>query len=361
MRLDSAFGALLAVALAAPAVAQTLPQNPGPKNAITDVPGIEVGQYTATNGTGGMTGTTAIIARGGAIGGVTQRGGAPGTRETDILKSEKAVGVTHAVVLTGGSAYGLAAADGVMSCLESQGIGTPVLNRMIVPLVPAAVIFDPGRCAPFNFRPDASFGVNACRAANNGAVAMGNVGAGAGARSGGVKGGLGTASAVLPGGIVVGAIVAVNSSGRTFDAATGQFFAGYIAGTSDLTPTAAASAAAEIPSEEFLRATTIAVVATNATLTKAQANKVAQMADDGMARALRIAHGTGDGDTVFALATGTVGGTPNLNQIGGAAADALSRAIVRAIIAAQGIHTGSGAGACNVSSYCEQFPQNCRR
>lgn len=361
MRFDTAFGTLVTLfALAAPAVAQTLPQTPGPKNAITDVPGIEVGHYTATNGTGGMTGTTAIIARGGAVGGVTQRGGAPGTRETDILKSEKAAGVAHAVVLTGGSAYGLAAADGVMACLESQGVGTPVLNRTIVPLVPAAVIFDPGRCAPFNFRPDASFGMNACRAATNGPVAMGNVGAGAGARSGGVKGGLGTASAVLPNGVVVGAIVAVNSSGRTFDATTGQFFAGYIAGNADMT-LASALAAPEELSEEFLRATTIAVVATNATLTKAQTNKIAQMADDGMARAMRIAHGTGDGDTVFALATGTVAGTPNLNQIGGAAADVLSRAIVRAIMAAQGIHTGTGANACNVSSYCELFPQGCKK
>jgi L-aminopeptidase/D-esterase-like protein len=361
MRFDTAFGALLTLlAASAPALAQNLPQTPGPKNAITDVPGIEVGHHTVTNGAGGMTGTTAIIARGGAIGAVTQRGGAPGTRDTDILKSEKATGVAHAVVLTGGSAYGLAAADGVMACLESQGVGTPVLNRMIVPVVPAAVIFDPGRCAPFNFRPDASFGMSACRAANSGPVAMGNVGAGAGARSGGVKGGLGTASALLPNGVVVGAIVAVNSSGRTFDATTGQFFAGYIAGSADMTVASALAAPDEI-SDEFLRATTIAVVATNATLTKAQANKVAQMADDGLARALRIAHGTGDGDTVFALATGTVAGAPNVNQIGGAAADVLSRAIVRAIMAAQGIHAGSGASACNVSSYCELFPQGCRR
>ena len=183
--------------------------------AATDVPGIEVGQYTASAGAGGMTGTTAVIARGGATAGVTQRGGAPGTRETDLLKSEKALGTAHAVVLSGGSAYGLAAADGVMACLESQGIGTPVANGTIVPIVPSAILFDPGRCAPFNFRPDASFGMNACSAATNGPVQMGNVGAGAGARSGGVKGGLGTASAVLPNGVVVGAIVAVNSSGRT--------------------------------------------------------------------------------------------------------------------------------------------------
>jgi L-aminopeptidase/D-esterase-like protein len=259
-------------------------------------------------------------------------------------------------VLSGGSAYGLAAADGVTTCLEAQGVGTPVGSGTIVPIVPSAILFDPGRCAPFNFRPDASFGMAACQAANSGPVKMGNVGAGAGARSGGVKGGVGTASALLPNGVVVGAIVAVNSSGRTFDATTGQFFAGYTLGPTDATVTTASAAPEEI-TDELLRATTIAVVATNAQLTKAQANKIAQMADDGIARALRIAHGTGDGDTVFALSTGTVTGAPNLNQIGGAAADALSRAIIRAIMAADAIHIGS----CNVPSYCEQFPQNCRR
>src|SRR5262245_20938760 len=271
MRLHTAFvGTLTLTAAASAPFAQNLPQTPGPKNAITDVPGIEVGHYTASSGSGGMTGTTAIIARGGATAGVTQRGGAPGTRETDVLKSEKAVGTAHAVVLSGGSAYGLAAADGVMTCLESQGIGTPVDNGAIVPLVPSAILFDPGRCAPFNFRPDASFGMSACSAANNGPVQMGNVGAGAGARSGGVKGGIGTASALLPNGVVVGAIVAVNSSGRTFDATTGAFFAGYIQSTADATVSTAQSAP-EATSEELLRATTIAVVATNAKLTKAQA------------------------------------------------------------------------------------------
>lgn len=374
MRIRASFVMVAALAAAAPAAfGQALPQTPGPKNAITDVPGIEVGHFTQSNGTGGMTGTTVILARAGATGGVTQRGGAPGTRETDVLKSEKAVGTVHAVVLSGGSAYGLAAADGVMTCLESQGIGTPVANGAIVPLVPSAILFDPGRCAPFTFRPDASFGTAACRAANSGPVAMGNVGAGAGARSGGNKGGIGTASAVLPNGIVVGAIVAVNSAGRTFDAVTGDFFAGYVLGSTDATipsagamATAAATSMALAPADpaadptardELLRATTIAVVATNARLTKAQANKVAQMADDGLARAIRIAHGTGDGDTVFALATGTATGTASINAIGGAAADALSRAIIRAILAADGIRVGT----CNVSSYCDLFPSRCRR
>jgi L-aminopeptidase/D-esterase-like protein len=351
-------GLLTLSAVAAGVRAQNLPQAAGPKNAITDVPGIEVGQHTASSGSGGMTGTTVILARGGATAGVTQRGGAPGTRLTDLLKSEKSVGTAHAITLSGGSAYGLAAADGVTACLESQGIGTPLGNGVVVPVVPAAILFDPGRCAPFNFRPDASFGMAACQAANSGPVQMGNVGAGAGARSGGAKGGLGTASAVLPGGVVVGAIVAVNSAGRVFDATSGDFFAGYVLGPTDGTAGPAVtsqSSQSDVPSDVLLQATTIAVVATNARLTKGQANKVAQMADDGMARAIRLAHGTGDGDTVFTLATGAVAGEPNINQIGGAAADVLSRAIIRALLNAQGIHVGS----CNVSSYCEQFPSRC--
>ena len=357
---------LLQLAGAAAVHAQPLPQTPGAKNAITDVPGIEVGQHTASNGGGGMTGTTVVLARGGATAGVTQRGGAPGTRLTELLKPEKPVALVHAVTLSGGSAYGLAAADGVTACLESQGIGAAVGAGSVVPVVPAAILFDPGRCAPFSFRPDASFGAAACQAASSGPVAMGNVGAGAGARSGGAKGGLGTASAVLPNGVVVGAIVAVNSVGRVFDATTGDLFAGYVLSPADGAAAAAralpaarapqaVSAADAIEPEVLLQATTIAVVATNARLTKGQASKVAQMADDGMGRAIRLAHGTGDGDTVFALATGTVAGEPNINEIGGAAADVLSRAIVRAVLHAEGLH----AGACQVSSYCELFPARC--
>ena len=341
-----------ALVMAAPAWAQ----NPGPLNAITDVPGVKVGQFTGTvhaSTLGGSTGTTVILTEGGAIAGVTQRGGAPGTRETDILKPEKAIEKVHAVSLSGGSAYGLAAADGVMQCLEARGIGHSI-GGQIVPIVPAAIVFDPGRCAPFNYRPDASFGLQACQAANSGPVEMGNVGAGAGTRSGGSKGGLGTASVVLANGIVVGAIVAVNSGGRTFDLA-GNFFAGFLEIGGEFLP-----AAMDVPppadGNPLLQNTTIAVVATNATLTKAQITKVAQMADDGLARAIKPAHGTGDGDTIFALATATDPRTNiNLNQVGNAAADALSRAIVRAIVNADSIHIGN----CQVASYCEQFPANC--
>ena len=332
-------------------------QAPGPLNAITDVPGIEVGQHTVTNGAGGMTGTTVVLTRSGATGGVSQRGGAPGTRETDMLKPEKLVDKVHGVSLSGGSAYGLAAADGVMQCLGSQGLGVPVAGGDVVPIVPAAILFDPGRCAAFSFRPDASFGEAACRAATTGPVAMGNVGAGAGARSGGSKGGLGTASTVLANGIIVGAIVAVNSAGRTFDA-DGNFFAGFLEMGNEFSKTAPSASLSLLEEEPtLLRNTTIAVVATNARLTKAQITKVAQMADDGFARAIRPSHGVGDGDTIFALSTGTdPRNAANLvSQIGAAAADALSRAVVRAIVNAESIHVGT----CNVRSYCEQFPQNC--
>jgi len=325
-------------------------------NAITDVPGIEVGHYTSTDATsGGGTGTTVVVSRAGAVGGVSQRGGAPGTRETDLLRPENLVEKVNAVVLSGGSAYGLAAADGVMLCLEAQSIGFPVGPGQVVPIVPSAILFDPGRCASFSRRPDASFGLAACHAASGGPVQQGNVGAGTGARSGGSKGGLGTASTVLGNGIIVGAIVAVNSSGRTFDTA-GNFYAGFLELDNEF-PLIGPSATDVVPPSNLLQNTTIAVVATSAQLTKAQATKVAQMADDGLARAIKPSHGVGDGDTIFVMATGrdTRDATNLVNGIGSAAADTLSRAVVHAILAAQSIHVGS----CDVKSYCEQFPNNC--
>ena len=333
-------------------------QTPGPLNAVTDVPGIEVGQFTATDASsGGGTGTTVVVSRAGAVGGVSQRGGAPGTRETDLLRPENLVEKVNAVVLSGGSAYGLAAADGVMLCLEAQGIGFPVGPGQVVPIVPSAILFDPGRCAPFSRRPDASFGMAACRAATGGPVQQGNVGAGAGARSGGSKGGLGTASTVLSNGIIVGAIVAVNSSGRTFDT-EGNFYAGFLELGNEF-PLAPPTGADVVPPSNLLQNTTIAVVATSARLTKAQATKVAQMADDGLARAIKPSHGVGDGDTIFVMATGTDtrDATNLVSAIGSAAADTLSRAVVHAILAAESIHVGS----CNVRSYCEQFPDNCAK
>ena len=331
---------------------------PGPYNAITDVPGIEIGQYTGTESSsanGAATGTTVILARQGAVAGVSQRGGSPGTRETDLLNPVNRVEKVNAVVLSGGSAYGLAAADGVMRCLEDQGIGFPVGGGRVVPIVPAAILYDPGRCGlPFTYRPNATFGLQACLAANSGPVEQGNVGAGAGARSGGIKGGIGTASVVLNNGVIVGAIVAVNSSGRTFDA-NGNLYAGFLEMDDEfhgpLLPASAENEALE--DGDLLQNTTIAVVATNASLTKAEATKIAQMADDGFARAIKTSHGTGDGDTIFALATGQFSGNAgSLNSIGSAAADALSRAVIHAILAAESIP------GC-VDSYCDRFPEKC--
>jgi L-aminopeptidase/D-esterase-like protein len=359
-------GGVCAVAFVALIVAASpgWAQVPGPNNAITDVPGIKVGNFTGNP----LTGTTVVIAENGGqgvAGGVSQRGGAPGTRETDLLKPENMVQIVNAITLSGGSAYGLAAASGVMQCLEGQGVGFPVGGGNVVPIVPTAILFDPGRCgAPFNYRPNLSFGLAACNAARSGPVQEGNVGAGAGAVSGGVKGGLGTASVVLGNGIIVGAIVAVNSVGSAFDE-DGNLFAASLELAGEFgnleqghgKPPHAMSKPKAVPGG-LLKNTTIAVVATNVELTKTQATKIAQMADDGLARALRPTHTPFDGDTVFAVGTGRISmaslGDPAVAEylIGSAAADTLSRAIVHAILSAEST-------ACD-KSYCDQFPHACR-
>jgi len=338
----------------------------GPMNAITDVPGIEVGSFQQDN-----TGTTVILAPQGAVGGVDVRGSAPGTRETDLLRPTNMVDKVDAVVLTGGSAYGLAAADGVMKWLEQKGRGWPVGGGYVVPIVPAAVIFDLGRLGrTFGNRPDAAFGWLAADAAKPGPVLQGNVGAGAGAVAGGLKGGLGTASQDLGDGVYVGAIVAVNAGGSTVNPQTGEFYASYLevngefgglkkpfAKVSDDTLLAAAQSELLI---EPVKNTTIACIATNVKLTKAQAQKIAEMAHDGMARAIRPSHTMFDGDTIFVLATGKLdlatlkqqavwGDTSaNVSKLGAAAADTLARAIVHAMLNAQTIG--------NVASYRDKYP-----
>jgi L-aminopeptidase/D-esterase-like protein len=344
----------------------TWAQVPGTYNAITDVPGIKVGHFTGDC----LTGTTVVLAdKGGqgVAGGVTQRGGAPGTRETDLLKPENLVDKVNAIALSGGSAYGLAAADGVMQCLENQKLGWPVGGGNVVPIVPSAILFDPGRCgAPFNCRPDFSFGLQACQAAESGPVEQGNVGAGAGAVSGGVKGGIGTASVILGNGIIVGAIVAVNSVGATFDE-NGNLYAAYLEMDNEFgdllpvkvgTPPKESTAKGAASNAGLLKNTTIAVVATNVQLTKAQATKIAQMADDGLARAIKPLHSPYDGDTVFALGTGyksmeSLGDASfAVYQIGSAAADVLSRAVVHAMLSAESTPC--------YTSYCDTFPDACR-
>ena len=292
-------------------------------DAITDVPGVLVGHDTDLVG---ATGLTVVLCAAGAVGGVDVRGSAPGTRETDLLRPTSLVQEVHAVLLTGGSAFGLAAADGVMRYLEERGVGFAA-GPVRVPIVPAAVLFDLG-VGSSSARPDAEAGYRACLAAG-GRVAEGSVGAGTGATvgkalgpAGAAKGGIGTASARLSDGTVVGAIVAVNALGDVYDPDTGRRVAG--------SRMVGSGAERGGPWTN----TTIGVVATSARLTKEGANKVAQMAQDGLARAIRPAHTMFDGDALFVLATGAdeTPSTPALvSAVGALAADVVSRAIVRAV------------------------------
>jgi L-aminopeptidase/D-esterase-like protein len=274
-------------------------------DSITDVAGITVGHATAAR-RGWRTGTTVVLARDGAVGGVDVRGGGPGTRETDLLRPENMVHHVHAICLTGGSAYGLAAADGVMTTLEARGIGFPVgaVGSDVVPIVPTAVIYDLGRGGAFANRPDAHFGARATNAARSRPPAQGAVGAGTGAMSGGLQGGVGSASVTMPDGTVIGAIAVVNSAGSVIDLATGLPWEPVGHG---LRRPSAADRAALRAHDVARRAplnTTIGVVATSIGLTKAECHKFAGIAQDGLARAIRPAHTYFDGDTVFALATG---------------------------------------------------------
>ncbi|MBC9955524.1 P1 family peptidase [Yimella sp. cx-51] len=280
---------------------------PGPTNCLTDVPGLRVGHHTR-RGDGWLTGTTVVrLPDDGAVAGVDVRGGGPGTRETDLLDPRNLIERVHAIVLSGGSAFGLAAADGVMQALADEGIGFPVdaAGRQVpVPIVPAAVVFDLGRGGEPTKRPDASFGAQALAAATADAVEQGSVGAGTGARAGGLKGGVGSASAVLADGTTVAALVVVNAVGSTVVPATGQLYAAQHCMPGELpsvtTQPAEISAVAALGAGQ---ATTLAVIATDATLTKAQCQKLAGIGHDGMARAVNPVHTMFDGDTVFATAT----------------------------------------------------------
>ena len=279
------------------------------KNSLTDVPGIQVGHWTNLEA---ATGCTVVLCTQGAVAGVDVRGGAPGTRETDLLDPLCVVERVHAVLLGGGSAFGLAAADGVMQWLEERGIGYNV-GVAKVPIVPAAILFDLG-LGSASVRPTAASGYAACKAANDGAVAQGNVGAGAGATVGkllgplrAMKGGLGCASRQIEGGVIVAALVAVNAVGNIVDPQTGQVIAGARAVNGNgfvADPALLSHSASSIAEMAAGMNTTLAVVATNAALGKAGATKVAQMAHDGLARAIRPVHTHFDGDTVFALSLG---------------------------------------------------------
>ena len=311
--------------------------------AITQVRGLEVGQFTDPRR---PTGCSVVIARTGAVGGVDVRGAAPGTRETDLLDPANLVGVVHAVLLTGGSAWGLDAAGGVMRWLEEEGVGLYVGSApgQVVPIVPAAVLFDL-HVGDARIRPDAAAGYAACQAAGD-EIAQGNAGAGAGATVGklfgmpyAMKGGIGTASVTLEG-VTVGALIAVNALGDVVDPATGQPIAG--ARTEDgqqLRGSVAAALAGDKPLALLAGAnTTIGVVATDAPLTKAQCQRLAGAGHDGLARAIRPVHTMSDGDTLFALSTGMAGAL-DFNVLCTMAGEAVARACVNAVRAAQGVTT----------------------
>jgi L-aminopeptidase/D-esterase-like protein len=318
------------------------------------VGGLSVGHYQRRD-EHWATGTTVVLAPEGAVAAVDVRGGGPGTRETDVLEPPHLVQRVHAVVLSGGSAFGLAAADGVMRWLSERGHGFAVGKPpRVVPIVPAAVLFDLPM-SDWGNRPDAEFGYLACAAARDDWSAEGNVGAGTGAVAGNVKGGLGTASAVLPDGAVVAAVMAVNASGSVIDPDSGLPWAAR-PGEFGLRPPDPAEVAAgrEVtgrPSRwgegEGLLNTTIGVVATDRSLTKPECKRLAVAAHDGLARAIRPAHGMFDGDTVFAMATGTGAGLPPgtpewgraLDEACAAAADVVAEAIVRAVLAAESVDT----------------------
>ncbi len=311
---------------------------------ITDVPGVRVGHDTDLEA---ATGCTVVLLDVPAIGGVDVRGGAPATRETDTLRPMHLVEEVHAVVLSGGSAFGLDSASGVMRYLEEQGQGYDV-GIARVPIVPAAAIFDLV-LGSATVRPDAAAGYRACQRATNEATQQGNVGGGTGATVGKMagpafmmKGGLGSASMQLDGGLIVGAIVVVNASGDVIDSQTQQIVAG-----------ARSPVGGFLFQDVPLGNTTIAVIATNASLRKDEINKVAQMAHNGLALALRPAHTMFDGDTIFALALGERSeqqtdlykAAIQTSMIGAAAATVLARAIVKAVRHASELHGIPASGA----------------
>jgi L-aminopeptidase/D-esterase-like protein len=313
---------------------------------LTAVGGIKVGHFTLKER---PTGCTVILTEPGAVASVDVRGGAPGTRETDLLDPVNHVQQVNAIVLSGGSAFGLDSASGVVRYLDEKGIGYDARVAR-VPIVPAAILFDLGVGGNPKIRPGADCGYQAAQAATEGPVAEGSVGAGAGAtvgKMGGptrmVKAGIGTASITMPDGLVVAALVAVNAVGDVIDPATGRVVAGVRnvdgKGFADARvmlrsgamaqrgPAARPAADGPRPGEN----TTIGVVATNAVLTKVEAQKMAQMAHDGFARAISPVHTPSDGDTIFSLATGTRPGPANVGLVGALAAEAMADAIVRAV------------------------------
>ena len=318
---------------------------------LTDVAGLEVGHYTDLVG---ATGCTVVLVREGAVGGVDVRGAAPGTRETDLLRPENSVERVHGVLLGGGSAFGLAAADGVVRYLDERGIGHRV-GHFSVPIVPAAIIFDLG-IGSGDVRPGPDEGYAAATAASDAPVAQGTVGGGTGATVGkaygrerGMKGGVGSASLELGDGIVIAALAVVNAVGAVHEPDTGELLAG--PREADGKPREAVGIYAdpafgqrEAPGRREplnstpLGNTTIGVIATNVGLTKAQASRLATVAHDGIALAVRPAHTPHDGDALFALATGAVDAPEEFLRLCAVAGSVMARAITSAVRHATGLH-----------------------
>jgi L-aminopeptidase/D-esterase-like protein len=349
---------------------------PGPTNSVVDVRGIRVGHYQRV-GDGWLTGTTVVVApEDGAVGGVDVRGGGPGTRETDLLDPANMVERAHAVSLSGGSAFGLAAADGVVRALYAGGTGFPCGEPgEVVPIVPGAVIFDCNRGGAFDRWPDAGFGAAAVAAASTDPPQLGVVGAGTGAQVGGLKGGVGSASAVLEDGTTVAALVVLNAVGSAVDPSTGDLYGArwLLDGDTDVgagapahrlrTPDpaelrAARQAALDEPNVGLglprTLATTIGVIATDATLTKAQAQRMSTAGHDGLARAVDPIHTMVDGDTLFTLATceRPAPDPEAFHAMLGTAAHCVTRAILRAVLAAETVTTPAG----RWRSYRDAFP-----
>jgi len=359
---------------------------PGPHNDLTDVAGVRVG-HQHRQAKGWLTGVTVVLPPPGTVGSIDVRGAGPATRETDALAPTALVETVDAVCLCGGSAYGLAAADGVMGWLEERGVGYPVGRRpgQVVPIVAAAALFDLGAGGGWANRPDAAWGAAAADAAARRRLRQGNVGAGTGARTGlrvgnPVKGGLGSASVVLGDGTTVAALVAVNAGGAVADPVTGELYglrwglpgefdelgppfpdgpppeAGRRQGDVLVDTIELDAAELDVVEGGPPRQTVLAVVATDARLAKWECYRLAAAGHDGMARAVSPIHGMGDGDTVFALATGRhelprAPARPRPAQLGelmAASADVVTRAIVRGVVAAR--------SAGGIPSYLDRYP-----
>lgn len=362
----SAPGALVAL-LAAAAVAGAQPPappgrvtvvGPGPTNSITDVPGLKVGHFTRSD-SGYRSGTTVIRTEQGATAGYSQMGGAPGTKETDLLKPGGQVRAVQAIVLSGGSAFGLDAATGVMQWMEERNFGVRV-GGGVVPIVPAAILMDLGRGGEFKKRPDAAFGYKAADAASTAPVKSGRIGMGMGAGWG-----MGTASVKLSNGYTVAAIVGLNPAGSPLDPRTclplglflelGTEFNVVQPKAEECQAAATGRGGPEDGSDNAPRNTTIALVATDAPLFDLEAGRMAEIANAGLARSIRPIHGIGDGDTVFGMATTPPDkqlGNADLQAIFNAGADALGRAVVHAVLESQKVGNSR-------LGYCQQYPSAC--